>query len=98
MHSRAKVEKKIGKKGESAHAELVSRSPRSLAIAEKGIASFDDLVGVSAALVRDVIAGDITHNVCNAACRSLGTITKSVELQIKIGKPAKKSKLLLGCV
>ena len=59
--------------------------PRSLAIAESGIATGNDFARCMSALMSDIIASRITPQVGNAVCNAGGKLLKVVELQMRYG-------------
>ena len=62
-------------------------TPRSVALADKGIHTGADFTTMMSALLSDTIAGRVDPQISNAACNISGKILKVVELQFKYGKP-----------
>jgi len=62
-------------------------TPRSVALAERGIHTGADFASVMSALLSDTIAGRVDPQISNAACNISGKLLKVVELQFKYGKP-----------
>ena len=65
--------------------EVVSRAPRSLAIAAKGINTAGDFANMMSSLMSDLIEGLVAPNVGNATCNAGGKLLRIVELQYKYG-------------
>ena len=63
-----------------------TNEPRSLAIAEKGIATGNDFARCMSSLMSDIIASRITPAVGNAVCNAGGKLLKVVELQMRYGR------------
>ena len=61
---------------------------RSLPIASAGVRTGDDFTRFMSALMTDVIEGNITPMVANAACSAGAKLLKAVELQYKYGQTA----------
>lgn len=59
--------------------------PRSLSIAENGIATGNDFARCMSALMSDIIASRVTPQVGNAVCNAGGKLLKVVELQLRYG-------------
>lgn len=59
--------------------------PRSLAIAENGIATGNDFARCMSSLMSDIIASRVTPQVGNAVCNAGGKLLKVVELQLRYG-------------
>lgn len=59
--------------------------PRSLSIAEGGIATGNDFARCMSALMSDIIASRVTPQVGNAVCNAGGKLLKVVELQMRYG-------------
>lgn len=59
--------------------------PRSLEIAEGGIATGNDFARCMSALMSDIIASRVTPQVGNAVCNAGGKLLKVVELQLRYG-------------
>lgn len=62
-----------------------TKSPRSLAIFERGIETGAQFAQAMSALMSDLISGTITPNVGNAVCNAGGKLLKVVEMQHKYG-------------
>lgn len=62
--------------------------PSSLAIADAGIKTGSAFAGLMSAVMRDLIAGDMTPQVGNAVCKAGQNLLKIVEMQHKYGKAA----------
>ena len=60
-------------------------SPRSLAIADRGIKTGSDFADMMSALMSDLIAGRVTPQIGNATCNAGGKLLKVVEMQYKFG-------------
>jgi hypothetical protein len=60
-------------------------TPRSLAIAERGIRTGHDFANLMSAVMSDLIAGRMTPSVGNAACNAGGKLLKVVEMSHKLG-------------
>lgn len=58
---------------------------RSIAIAQRGVRIGSDFADLMSALMSDIICGDITPAVGNAACNAGGKLLKIVEMQAKYG-------------
>ena len=70
-------------------------TPRSLAIAAKGIRTSRDFANMMSALMSDIIDGRVSPEVGNATCNAGGKLLKVVEMQHKYGtKGAGADKLL----
>jgi hypothetical protein len=65
---------------------LETATPKSIALAERGIHTGSDFASVMSALLTDTIAGRIEPQVSNAVCNISGKLLKVVELQYKYGK------------
>lgn len=61
-------------------------TPRSIALAERGITTGAEFATVMSALLTDTIAGRIQPQTANAVCNISGKLLKVVELQYKYGK------------
>jgi hypothetical protein len=61
-------------------------TPKSIALAERGIHTGSEFASVMSALLTDTIAGRIDPQVSNAVCNISGKLLKVVELQYKYGK------------
>lgn len=66
--------------------QAIEATPKSIALAEKGVHTGSDFASVMSALLTDTIAGRIDPQVSNAACNISGKLLKVVELQYKYGK------------
>lgn len=75
------------------------RRPKSLPIAARRIRTGQDFSEFMSALMTDVIEGNVTPMVANAAVNAGGKLLKSVELQLKYGQPGGNGvgKTLLLC-
>jgi hypothetical protein len=76
------------------------KSPRSLAVADKGIHTGGDFAKLMSCLMSDLISGRITPNVGNATCNAGGKLLKVVEMEFKYGTrgPGTGKKTLLLAV
>lgn len=64
-------------------------TPRTLAIAQRGISTGADFANMMSALMSDIIEGRIDPIVANATCNAGGKLLKVVEMQLRYGaKPA----------
>lgn len=61
-------------------------TPKSIALAERGIHTGSEFASVMSALLTDTIAGRIDPQVANSVCNISGKLLKVVELQYKYGK------------
>lgn len=61
-------------------------TPRSIALAERGIHTGSEFASVMSALLTDTIAGRVDPQVANSVCNISGKLLKVVELQYKYGK------------
>lgn len=61
--------------------------PRSLALAEQGIATAPELASFLSAIMTDVIRGALHPATANASVNAAGKLLKVAEMQIKYGKP-----------
>lgn len=59
--------------------------PRCLSIATKGIQTAGEFASMMSALMSDVIEGNVTPQVSNAAVNAGGKLLKVVEMQLKYG-------------
>jgi hypothetical protein len=76
----------------------VAKTPRSLAIAQKGINTATDFAQLMSSLMSDLIDGSVAPNVGNATCNAGGKLLRIVELQYKYGTTGtdgKKKNLIL---
>lgn len=78
----AKKERSAAK---SSQASTEKSNARSVAIAERGVRIGTDFADLMSALLSDIICGDITPAVGNAACNAGGKLLKIVEMQTKYG-------------
>jgi hypothetical protein len=69
--------------------------PRSLAIAEDGITTGRSFSNLMAALIADGVAGRITPQTSNAACKAASLMLKVVEMQAKFGDRANVNEKVL---
>lgn len=60
-------------------------TPRSLAIANRGVKTGSDFAGLMSALMSDLIEGRVTPSIGNATCNAGGKLLKVVEMQAKYG-------------
>lgn len=65
---------------------LEKGTPKSIALAERGIHTGSEFASVMSALLTDTIAGRIDPQVANSVCNISGKLLKVVELQYKYGK------------
>jgi len=71
---------------ETGEGTAIARPPaRSLAIAERGIATSRNFKDFMSALMTDIVSGSVTPSVGNAACNAGGKLLKVVELEQKYG-------------
>lgn len=61
------------------------KTPRSLAIASKGVKTGHDFANLMSALMSDIIEGRVTPSIGNATCNAGGKLLKVVEMQYKYG-------------
>ena len=78
---------------------LAEKRPRCLSVAAKGIQTSQDFAQLMSCLMADVIEGNVSPGVANAACNAGGKLIKIVDMQIKYGttspgKPTKTINLL----
>lgn len=66
-----------------------SGKPRSLTIAQRGIRTSHDFAGFMSGLMSDLIEGNVTPSIGNAACNAGGKLLKVVEMQYKYGTAGK---------
>ena len=64
---------------------LAIGSPRSAAVAAKGIRTGHDFANLMSALMSDLIEVRVAPNIGNATCNAGGKLLKVVEMQIKYG-------------
>jgi hypothetical protein len=64
-------------------------TPRSLAVAKRGVKTSHDFSNFMSALMSDLIEGNIAPQVGNAACNAGGKMLKVVEMQYKYGTVGK---------
>lgn len=64
----------------------VAKSPRSLVTAAAGIKTGKDFASFMSALMSDLIEGNVTPQVGNAAVNAGGKLLKVVEMEYKYGK------------
>lgn len=62
-----------------------SQTPRSLAIADRGIKTGSDFADMMSALMSDLVAGRVTPQIGNATCNAGGKLLKIVDMQYKYG-------------
>lgn len=55
--------------------------PRSVQIASRGIRTADDGANFQAALIGDIMTGDVKEKTANAACNAMGKLLKIVDMQ-----------------
>jgi hypothetical protein len=68
---------------------LEKTTPRSLAIAERGIRTGNDFANLMSAMMSDLIEGRVTPSIGNATCNAGGKLLKVVEMQCKYGTQGK---------
>jgi hypothetical protein len=66
-------------------AQVGTREPKSLTIADRGINTSRDFRNFMSAVMSDVIAGRLTPNMTNAACNAGGKMLKMIDLEYKYG-------------
>jgi hypothetical protein len=76
----------MAKKSTSTTTNTEASTPRSLAIAERGVNTGPEFASLMSAMMTDLIAGTITPNIANATCNAAGKLLKVVEMQHKYGK------------
>lgn len=85
------------KKKSNGHSEVIQKDqPRSIAVAEKGIHTSQDVKNLMANVAIDVIANRMTPSVANAACNSIGKLLKTVEMEYKYGRQLANGERLLA--
>jgi len=78
---------------------LSGSTPRSLAIAERGVKTGHDFANLMSALMSDIIEGRVTPSIGNATCNAGGKLLKVVEMTYKYGVEGKgQQKTLLLAV
>ena len=55
--------------------------PRSVQIASRGIRTAEDGANFQAALIGDIMTGDVKEKAANAACNAMGKLLKIVDMQ-----------------
>lgn len=64
-----------------------SKTPRSVAFAQKGIKTSEDFANVMSSLMSDLIEGTITPQIGNAVVNAGGKLLQVVEMQYKYANP-----------
>lgn len=72
-------------KPSQADTSIAKTSPRSLAIATRGVKTSHDFADLMSSLMSDLIEGTVAPNVGNATCNAGGKLLRIVELQYKYG-------------
>lgn len=65
--------------------EHSNETPKSLAIAERGIANSQQAIGFLSALIADGSAGRVTPGAMHAVCNAMGKMLHVVELEMRHG-------------
>jgi hypothetical protein len=68
--------------------EVLASASGSVALAAVGVRTGEDFARLMSALMSDVITGDVTPEIANAACNAGGKLLKVVEMQYKYGSKA----------
>lgn len=69
------------------HAEPRKKAAlKSVAILEAGVEDAVTLFRLSMAIAREVLSGEITPRVCDAAARAVSAGTKALDVQYRMGK------------
>lgn len=66
------------------------KSPRCLAVAEKGITTANEFAQFMSGLMTDIIEGSVTPPIANATVNAGGKLLKVVEMQLRYGEPTPK--------
>jgi len=74
------------------------KSPRSLAVASKGIKTSSDFANLMSALMSDLIDGRVTPSIGNATCNAGGKLLKVVELSYRYGTQQGSQKVMILAV
>lgn len=77
---------KAGSKADQGNSTVPERTPRSLAIAQRGIGTSRDFAQYMSALMCDVVEGRLNPGVCNAAVNAGGKLLKCAEMELKYGQ------------
>jgi hypothetical protein len=72
--------------GTTERQETSKLTPRSLAIAERGINTGHQFSALMSAIMSDLLSGSVTPAIANASCNAGGKLLKMVELQMKYGQ------------
>jgi len=74
-----------GRRPKKSLSRVIDLTPRTLALARKGVRNGDDLAALLSALISDNIEGRVTTAMTNSTCNAAGKLMKIVELQHKYG-------------
>lgn len=70
------------------------KEPRSLAVAEKGIRTSNDLANLMSALMSDIVEGRVTPRASRAICKAAGQLLNLGEIRHKLTRVrAKEEKM-----
>jgi hypothetical protein len=72
--------------------EQSDTSAQSVVIASRGVQNSDDFRNLMCALMSDVIQGNISTDVVNAACNASRSLLKMVELEYRASTPSAGAK------
>jgi hypothetical protein len=64
--------------------------PRAAALAHARVTTANEFAQLMSSLIGDVLEGNISPVVCNAACNAGGKLLKVVEMQHRYGKPLRE--------
>lgn len=64
---------------------IVAPTPKSIAIAERGIGTTQDFLNLMAAIATDVLSARITPQMANSVTNAGGKMLKAAEMQMKYG-------------
>lgn len=71
--------------GNEVAATVVTRKPRSSAIAKRGVRTGGDILELMSAMITDVVDGTVSAGTANAAINASGKMLKVVELTHRYG-------------
>lgn len=84
----AKSQKHKTALAKSQKSNVVTSTPRSLAVFAGGIRSDKEFINGMAAMMADLIEGSVTPAVANSVCKAGGNMLKAIELKYRYGRRA----------
>lgn len=81
------TKKATGTEKRNSESSAVAKSARVRVIGARGISTGNDFAEYMSAVMSDLVEGNITPQIANAACNAGGKLLKAVELQFKYGRP-----------